>query len=144
MCTPEERVIVQRLLASMGKDDGLAIYGLDVVLNSLKNGEADIVVVTDKTEMFEVAAVCKKCSLSKTKIISTPLKVQVVQEMISTPCQRCGALDYEVEERDIVDVLEDAAAQTNASVEIISTESEEKNRLATLGGFAAILRYKPT
>jgi stalled ribosome rescue protein Dom34 len=44
---------------------------------------------------------------------------------------------------DIVDVLEDLAAQTNASVEVISTASMEKNELAALGGVAALLRYKP-
>jgi peptide subunit release factor 1 (eRF1) len=47
-----------------------------------------------------------------------------------------------VEEKDIVDVLEDVASQTNAVVEVISSESEEKAKLTALGGFAAILRYK--
>jgi len=44
----------------------------------------------------------------------------------------------------IVDVLEDAASQTDARVEVISAESEEKVKLAGLGGFAALLRYKRT
>jgi peptide chain release factor subunit 1 len=48
-----------------------------------------------------------------------------------------------VEEKDIIDVLEDAASQTDARVEVISTESEEKAKLRALGGFAALLRYKP-
>ena len=61
----------------------------------------------------------------------------------SAPCERCGAVAYEVEEKDIVDVLEDLASQTNARVEVISTESEEKAKLTALGGFAAILRYRP-
>jgi peptide subunit release factor 1 (eRF1) len=43
----------------------------------------------------------------------------------------------------IVDVLEDAASQTDARVEVISAESEEKE-LPGLGGFAALLRYKRT
>ena len=42
-----------------------------------------------------------------------------------------------------MDVLEDLASQTNATVEVISTESEEKAKLTALGGFAAILRYRP-
>jgi stalled ribosome rescue protein Dom34 len=37
--------------------------------------------------------------------------------------------------------LEDVASLTNAMVEVISTESEEKTKLSTFGGFAAILRY---
>ncbi len=47
-----------------------------------------------------------------------------------------------MEEKDIVDVLEDLAAQTNGLVEVISTESQEKAKLTALSGFAALLRYK--
>ncbi len=46
--------------------------------------------------------------------------------MITSPCEKCNALEYEVEEKDIVGVLEDVASQTNARVEVISSESEEK------------------
>ena len=93
--------------------------------------------------MIEVVVMCKKCELSKAKIVNVKKKVQIVQEMISSPCERCGAVEYEVEEKDIVDVLEDSASQTSARVEVISTESPEKAQLTALGGFAAILRYKP-
>ena len=143
MCAPEEKRIVQRLLAYMGKQDGLAIYGLDLVLNALKNGEAEVALVTDSTDMIEIVAVCKRCGLSKAKIVDKKKKLQTVQEMISSPCERCRSVEYEVEEKDIIDVLEDVASQTDARVEVISTESEEKAKLTALGGFAAILRYRP-
>ena len=38
LCAPEERRVMQRLLESMGKEDGLAIYGRDAVLDALNNG----------------------------------------------------------------------------------------------------------
>ena len=143
MCAPEEKRIMQRLLASMGKQDGLAIVGLDLVLDGLKNGEVEVALVTDNTDMVEIVAMCKRCGLSKAKIVDKKMKVQTVQEMISSPCGECNAIEYEVEEKDIVDVLEDVASQTNARVEVISTESEEKAKLKALGGFAALLRYRP-
>ena len=102
-----------------------------------------IALVTDSTGMIEVAALCKRCGLVKASIVAIAQKVQIVQEMISSPCERCHAAEYEVEEKDIVDVLEDLASQTNARVEVISTESDEKAKLAAFGGFAAILRYRP-
>jgi peptide chain release factor subunit 1 len=142
MCGPDEKRAVQRLLAELGKQDGLAICGLDPVLDALKNGEVETALVTDSTDMIETVATCKKCGLSKTKIADKK-KVQTVQEMISTPCERCKAVEYEVEEKDIIDVLEDAASQTDARVEVISTASEEKAKLTALGGFAALLRYRP-
>ncbi len=62
--------------------------------------------------------------------------------MIERPCEKCNGVSYEVGEKDIVDVLEDIASQTDASVEVISSISDEKASLTALGGFAALLRYK--
>jgi peptide chain release factor subunit 1 len=143
MCAPEQKRIVQRLLADMGKQDGLAVSGLDSVLNALKNGEVEVALVTDSTDMIEVVVMCKRCELSRAKIVTKEKKVQTVQEMISSPCEKCNGVEYEVEEKDIIDVLEDAASQTDARVEVISPESDEKAKLTALGGFAALLRYKP-
>jgi peptide chain release factor subunit 1 len=143
MCLPEEKMIVRRLLADVGKQDGLAVCGLDSVLNALKNGEVEVALVTDSTDMVEVVVMCKRCELSRAKMVYKGEKVQTVQEMISSPCERCNAVDYEVEEKDIIDVLEDVASQTDARVEVISSESEEKAKLTAFGGFAAILRYRP-
>ena len=67
-----------------------------------------------------------------------------MQDLISRPCEKCSGVEYEVAEKDLIDVLEDLASQTNARVEVISTESPEKQKLNELGGFAAILRYKST
>jgi peptide chain release factor subunit 1 len=142
MCAPEQKRTVQRLLASIGKQDDLSTYGLDSVLTALKKGEAEVALVTDNTDMIEIVVMCKKCELSRAKIVDKGKKIQTVQEMISSPCEKCNAVEYEVEEKDIVDVLEDLASQTDARVEVISEESEEKAKLAALGGFTALLRYK--
>jgi peptide chain release factor subunit 1 len=112
------------------------------VLDALKNGEVEVALVTNSTDMIEIVATCKRCGLSRAKIVDKK-NVQTVREMISSPCEKCNAVEYEVEEKDIIDVLEDAASQTDARVEVISTASEEKAKLTALGGFAAILRYKP-
>jgi peptide chain release factor subunit 1 len=142
MCGPEEKRDVQRLLTELGKQDGLAISGLDPVLDALRNGEVEVALVTDSTDMIEIVATCKKCGLSRAKIADKK-NVQTVREMISSPCEKCNAVEYEVEEKDIVDVLEDVASQTDARVEVISTASEEKAKLTALGSFAALLRYRP-
>ncbi|MGA2680747.1 MAG: peptide chain release factor aRF-1 [Candidatus Bathyarchaeia archaeon] len=142
MCTPEEKMAVHSVLAELGKQSGLATYGLDSVLNALNSGKAEVALVTDCTDVTEIVATCKKCEHSKVKIIHKSEKAQTVMEITSSPCEKCSAVEYEVEEKDIVDVLEDLASQTNARVEVISTESEEKSKLTALGGFAALLRYR--
>ena len=143
MCWPEEKMVVQRLLSELGKQDGLAIYGLDPVMNALENGEVEVALVTDSTNVVEIVAMCKRCGIARTKIVDSRTKAQTIQEMMSSPCEKCNAIEYEVMEKDIIDVLEDVASQTDASVEVISTESEEKSKIAALGGFASLLRYKP-
>ena len=140
MCGPEEKRIVQRLMTELNKQSGLATYGLDSVLGALKDGEVQIAIVTDSTDIIENIAVCKRCGHSKTKIVNK--KTQTIQELIESPCEKCNGVLYEVREKDIVDVLEDMASQTDASVEVISSVSEEKASLTALGGFAALLRYK--
>ena len=140
MCGPEEKKIVQHLMTELNKQSGLATYGLDSVLGALKDGEVQIAIVTDSTDIIENVAICKRCGHTKTKIANK--KTQTIQEMIESPCEKCGEVSYEVREKDIVDVLEDMASQTDASVEIISSASEEKASLTALGGFAALLRYK--
>jgi peptide chain release factor subunit 1 len=142
MCAPEERRTVQRLMTELAKQDGLATYGLAAVLDALKKGAVEVAIVSDSTGIVETAAVCKKCGLPKTMIVDKK-NVETLREMISRPCERCGAVDYETEEKDIVDVLEDAATQTDARVEVISTKSGEKAELMALGGVAALLRYRP-
>ena len=112
-------------------------------MNALKNGIAEVALVADNTDMIEIVVMCKRCELSRMKIAYKEKKVQTVQEMISSSCEKCNAIDYEVEEKDIIDVLEDAASRTDAKVEVISSESEEKAKLKELGGIAALLRYRP-
>lgn len=142
MCAPEEKMVAHRLFAELAKQDGLATYGLDSVLAALRTGEVDVAIVTDNTNLFEIAVICKKCGLQKTRIVDSKEKTQTIQEMRSNPCERCKSYEYQAEEKDILDVMEDEASQTDARVEVISTVSEEKTRITALGGIAALLRYK--
>src|SRR5208283_2652910 len=45
MCAPQEKIVMQRLLTAIGKQDNLATYGFDPVLNALKNGSAEVALV---------------------------------------------------------------------------------------------------
>ncbi len=140
MCGSEEKKLIQRLSTALAKQEGLATYGLDPVLDVLFKGEAQIVLVTDDTDTIEIVAVCRNCGYTKKAI--THSKTKKEEEMTRTPCEKCGSVSYELSERDIVDVLEDLAAQKDSAVEVISSASKEKDHLIALGGFAALLRYK--
>lgn len=141
MCGPEERSTMQRLEIEINKQDGLAVCGLDAVLESLKQGNAEVAILTDNSDLYEALFTCRNCGLLKSSILDRR-DLAATQKIATTPCTKCHATDYERDEKDMVDVLEDTAAQTNARVEVIFTDSEEKAKLKSLGGFAALLRYR--
>jgi peptide subunit release factor 1 (eRF1) len=62
--------------------------------------------------------------------------------MASAPCAKCGTTDYDIAEKDIVDVLEELAFQVGSKVEVISSGTEEGSMFKTFGGVGAILRYR--
>jgi peptide chain release factor subunit 1 len=141
VCLSVENKIMQRLMVELNKEDGLATTGLDPVLEGLKSGEVEVALVTDSNDLVQADATCKKCGLTKNELLHKSY-MQGLQEFLSTPCTRCGSVDYELAEKDIIEVMEDAASQTNAMVEVVFTGTEEKSQLTALGGFAALLRYK--
>ncbi len=138
----EEKKLVQRFLAEVNRQGGLAVYGLPRVLEALQKANAEVVLVSDDLDTLKLEAKCRKCGAIKTEVTQASVKVQKKQEMISTACGKCGGMDYDVVERDIVDILEEMAFQVGSKVEVISSGTEEGSMFRTFGGVAAILRYR--
>ena len=138
----EEKKLVQRFLFEVNRQGGLAVYGLPRVLEALQKASADVVLVSDDLDMVRLDATCKKCGTVKSETVPALKKIQERQGMISTPCASCGSTDFEVVERDLVDVLEDLAFQVGSKVEVISSGTEEGSMFKTFGGVAALLRYR--
>jgi peptide chain release factor subunit 1 len=138
----EEKRLVQKFLFEVNKQGGLAIYGLPRVIEALQKASADVVLVSDDLDMVRLDVRCKKCGTVKVETTQAVKKIQLRQEMSSTPCTNCAGTDYEVAERDLVDVLEEMAFQMGSKVEVISSGTEEGSMLKSFGGVAAILRYR--
>jgi peptide chain release factor subunit 1 len=138
----EEKKLVQKFLAEVNKQGGLAVYGLPRVLEALQKAAAEVVMVSDDLNMVRLEAKCKKCGTVKMETVQASAKIGKKQDMASTPCTNCGSVDYDVVERDIVDVLEDLAFQAGSKVEVISSGTEEGSMFKTFGGVAALLRYR--
>jgi peptide chain release factor subunit 1 len=138
----EEKRLVQKFLAEVNKQAGLAVYGLPRVMDALQKASAEVVLASDDLDTVRIDAACKKCGTVKTEIVAAAKKIQQRQEMTSTPCTKCGATDYDVVERDLVDVLEELAFQVGSKVEVISSGTEEGSMFNSFGGVGAILRYR--
>ncbi|HXW37215.1 MAG TPA: peptide chain release factor aRF-1 [Nitrososphaerales archaeon] len=139
----EEKKLVQRFLGEINKQSGLAVYGVPRVMEALQKANAEVVLVSDDVDMVQLSAKCKRCGTVKEELADARAKVSAIQRMMSEPCAKCGAVDYESSEKDIVDVLEEMAFQVGSKVEVISSGTEEGSMFGSFGGVGAILRYRP-
>jgi len=138
----EEKKLVQKFLFEVNKAGGLAVYGLPRVIDALQRANVEVVLVSDDLNTVRIEAKCKKCGTVRAETALGTDKVQKKQELISEPCLKCGASEYDVSEKDVVDVLEEMAFQIGSRVEVISSGTEEGNMFKTFGGVAALLRYR--
>ncbi|HLQ07391.1 MAG TPA: peptide chain release factor aRF-1 [Nitrososphaerales archaeon] len=138
----EEKKLVQKFLFEVNKQGGLAVYGLPRVIEALQKASTEVVLVSDDLDMVKLEARCKKCGTVKSETVQASKRIHQRQEMASVPCTKCGATDFEVTEKDIVDVLEEMAFQVGSKVEVISTGTEEGSMFKSFGGVGAILRYR--
>jgi peptide chain release factor subunit 1 len=139
----EEKKFVQKFLAEVNKPGGLVAYGLPRVMDALQRANAETVLVSDDIETVKISLKCKNCGTLREQTAPNSTRIQMVREMMSKPCEKCGATDYEVHERDVVDVLEEIAFQVGSKVEVISSGTEEGRMFKSFGGVAALLRYRP-
>ncbi|MDG6989455.1 MAG: peptide chain release factor aRF-1 [Nitrososphaerota archaeon] len=138
----EEKRLVQKFLGEVNRQGGLAVYGLPRVIDALQKASTEVVMVSDDLDMIRLDATCKKCGTVNTQTVQASRKVLERQEMAAAPCANCRATDYDVTERDLVDVLEEMAFQVGSKVEVISSGTEEGSMFKSFGGIAAILRYR--
>jgi len=139
----EERKMIENLFREINNNTGKGSYGLQEVIDYLKNNVAQLVIITDNTNLHRVEGKCKRCQNIQEDIIETPLVIPKKTEYSNKPCPGCNAMEIEVREQDIVDYLELLAAKTGTQLEVISGSAEHGNMLSSLGKIGAILRYNP-
>ena len=138
----EEKKLVQRFLAEVNKPNGLAVYGIPRIVDALDKSNVETIIVADDVDTLRITATCKSCGTVREKFVPTSKKTQAQQDIAGEPCAKCGAVNYDVDESDVVDMLEEKAIQIGARVEMISSGTEEGAMLKSFGGAAGFLRYR--
>src|ERR671910_191709 len=121
---------------------GLGIYGIYDVINSLKSGFADLVIVNDDITILRVEIKCNKCQNIQERFIERNELNSLKQELTSSTCPSCGSQDLELSDQDIIEHLEELSLMSGSRLEVISGKTEEGAQLASLGKIGAILRFK--
>ncbi len=130
----KEKQILDRFFGEFAKDSGLAVYGFNEVMDALKSGNVDTLLVSDAFDFVTANLRCK-CGYAAEKTIS---RSHAKDEI----CEKCGGrLEIETE-KEIIDDIIKLAENMGTSVEMISTDTPRGEQLKELGGIAGILRYK--
>ena len=139
----EEKQIVEKLFNEINNNTGLGIYGLDDIINHLKNNIVNKIIITDNTELYRIESKCKRCEHTQEKIIERIKVISTKTELQNLPCPSCQSNDTNVFDQDIIDYIAILALKTGTSVEVISGVSEHGAMLTSIGKIGAILRYNP-
>jgi peptide chain release factor subunit 1 len=139
----EEKQLVKKFMAEVHSGRGLGIYGIFDVLKALQSGVADLVIVTNEISYVKLDFKCKSCKNIQERFVDRAAIMSTKQDVTSKPCPSCGAMDFDVAEKDIVDYMQELSTMTGGRLEVISGQTEEGAQLNSLGKIGAILRYRP-
>jgi len=139
----EEKQIIEKLFQHINSNTGLGSYGLEEVIEMLKNNIADMVIITDDTDLYRIEIKCKRCQNITAEIIERSKLFVRKTELENSPCSSCKSMDNESFEQDIVDYIALLSSQIGTKVEVISGKTEHGSMLSSLGKIGAILRYNP-
>ena len=139
----EEKKLVEALFREINGNTGKGSYGLQEVIEFLKNNVVETLIITDNTNLNRVEGLCKRCNHLQEEIVERPDVIPKKTEYTNKPCPGCNSMEVEANEQDIVDYLELIASKTGSKLEVVSGSAEHGNMLGSLGKIGAILRYNP-
>ncbi|MEM3400034.1 MAG: peptide chain release factor aRF-1 [Candidatus Micrarchaeia archaeon] len=128
----KERKLVDRFMREVVKG-GLATYGFKEVLNALRAGQVETLLVSEELDKKLVVMRCSACGKTVERITSEPKEEE---------CD-CGGR-YRIEsEIDVGDLLIEEAEKAGVNIETISSGTSEGGEfLMGFHGIGALLRYK--
>ena len=140
----EERKIVQDFLYNVGQDTGLATYGEMEVIQALRSNNVRTLLISEGVRRAFLRLRCKDCGQTESRIVDLDGLEEFEGKLGEESCLKCGNPSYDVEEKvDLIEYLVKLSETTDATVEIISQETEEGEMLLrSFGGLAAILKYR--
>ncbi len=139
----QERQLVQTLLREVGKENGLAAYGVDEVRKLMKAGVVETLLLSEGLNLLEATVKCPSCGYVEKHLVKPADLVRFKSETAQRECPKCGFQGLQAEERELVDVLMEEAEQAGVNVEMVSPAHEEGEMLLkSFGGIAALLKYK--
>ena len=137
----EEKKIIDRFLTEASKKDGLVVYGLEPSINAIKDGNADLIIISEDINTVRIEAQCRSCGYTTERFVQGQDVFKEKSDMAQQTCPVCGKSLWDIKVQDIVDYVTDLATQVGARVEIVSSKSEAGVMFKNFGGIGVMLRY---
>ena len=138
----EEKKLIEKLFSLINTQSGLAVYGLDDIIELLQNKVVETLIITDDTNLHRLEIKCNRCQHVRSEILERQKLIPRRTELLNEPCPKCKSTDLQSSERDIVDYLALLASETGTKIEVVSGKAEHGVMLGSIGKAGAILRYK--
>jgi peptide chain release factor subunit 1 len=133
----KEKKLIQKLMDEIRKSDGgLSIYGEQAVLDAVKNGVIDTLLVSDGLRKYKQKYSCPSCDTHLEIITDKNSKD-------NKECPKCNSKMMLEQTEDVIETLSRLADNVGTKLELISADSVEGDMLLkAFGGLAGILRFK--
>ncbi len=128
----KEKKILDRYFEELAKDTGLAVYGVNEVVGTIKAGNIEMLLVSDQFDYIKAELTCP-CGFKAEKIVKRNSLIH---------CPNCGKPLSISASREIVEEVIKTATEIGATVEMISAGTPRGEQFLALGGIGAILRYR--
>ncbi|MHA1110721.1 MAG: peptide chain release factor aRF-1 [Promethearchaeota archaeon] len=140
----KEKTLMQKFMYNLSKDTGLITYGEKEVRKALERAAVAMVLLSENLDSYRIKATCEQCDNSVYKTVKSVDLSEYHNQISNESCKECKSSLYSIEEeKEIIEDLAELAQQSGATLEMISTETEEGETLwSTFGGYAAILRFR--
>ncbi len=131
-----ERNLLQRFFERIVRDSDLVVYGEREVMEMMKYGAVDTLIVSEgiKDRILEVECLsCKKT-----------YKIRVREEMRNLICPKCKGPVRVLSEKTFIEELIELSSKFGVKIELVSPNTEEGEMfLKAFGGIGALLRFNP-
>ncbi len=129
-----EKKVLDRFFEELAKDTGLAVYGFRQVLENLKAGQLELLILSEAFDWREYSYRCPGCGKEAVDYSRLGKKEKT--------CPGCGKPMAVKGDREVLDDVRKLVAQMGTTMAVVSTDTPKGEQLKELGGIAGILRYK--
>ncbi len=135
-----EKKFVKKLMDEIRQTGGgLAVYGESQVINALKTGAVDTLLISEGLRKYKIEYKCASCGYKNERIIEQADKT----DNKTIDCPKCnGSMELQKSE-DIIETYHKMAQDVGTKVELISTDSSEGEMFyKAFSGVAGLLRFR--